>query len=38
VEISADSESWWYFDRGRRYDFRGGRLTEVKTFDPVRRP
>ena len=38
VEISAESESWWYFDRGRRYDFRGGRLTEVKTFDPVRRP
>lgn len=38
VEISEHSESWWYFDRGRRYDFRDGRLTEVKTFDPVRRP
>lgn len=38
VEIIGDRESWWYFDRGRRYDFQRGRLTEVKTFDPVRRP
>lgn len=38
VEISGNSESWWYFDRGRRYDFRGGRLVEVKTFAPVRKP
>lgn len=38
IEISGESQSWWYFDRGRRYDFRGGRLTEVKTFDPVRQP
>lgn len=38
VEITGDRESWWYFDRGRRYDFEGGRLSEVKTFDPVRRP
>jgi len=38
IEISGGAESWWYFDRGRRYDFRDGRLIEVKTFDPVRRP
>lgn len=38
VEIAGNRESWWYFDRGRRYDFQSGRLTEVKTFDPVRRP
>lgn len=38
IEISGAGESWWYFDRGRRYDFRDGVLTEVKTFDPVRQP
>lgn len=38
IELSGDSQSWWYFERGRRYDFLGGRLTEVKTFDPVRQP
>lgn len=38
IELSGDSQSWWYFERGRRYDFRDGRLTEVKTFDPVRKP
>lgn len=38
IELSGDSQSWWYFERGRRYDFREGRLTEVKTFDPVRKP
>jgi hypothetical protein len=38
IELSGDSQSWWYFERGRRYDFQGGRLTEVKTFDPVRKP
>lgn len=38
IELSGDSQSWWYFERGRRYDFRDGRLTEVKTFDPVRQP
>jgi hypothetical protein len=38
IEISGEAQSWWYFERGRRYDFRAGRLTEVKTFDPVREP
>ncbi|HEX6203516.1 MAG TPA: Ig-like domain-containing protein [Thermoanaerobaculia bacterium] len=38
IEITGERESWWYFARGRRYDFQGGRLVEVKTFDPVRRP
>jgi hypothetical protein len=38
IELSGDSQSWWYFERGRRYDFQGGRLTEVKTFDPVSKP
>ena len=38
IEITGDAQSWWYFERGRRYDFRAGRLTEVKTFDAVRQP
>jgi hypothetical protein len=29
--------SWWYFDAGRVYRFRGGRLEQVDRFDPVRR-
>jgi hypothetical protein len=35
VEIRGANESWWYFARGRRYDFEAGRLAEVKPFDPV---
>ena len=35
VEIRDGAQSWWYFQRGRRYDFRDGRLVEVKSFDPV---
>lgn len=38
VEIAGADESWWYFARGRRFDFRDGRLVEVKEFDPVREP
>ncbi|HEX2163291.1 MAG TPA: hypothetical protein VHM02_05030 [Thermoanaerobaculia bacterium] len=38
VEIAGAAESWWYFARGRRFDFRDGRLVEVKEFDPVREP
>jgi hypothetical protein len=29
--------AWWYFDSGRVYRFRDGRLTETGTFDPVER-
>ncbi len=29
--------SWWYFDAGRVYRFRDGRLDQVERFDPVRR-
>lgn len=38
VEIAGGDESWWYFARGRRFDFRDGRLVEVKEFDPVPEP
>jgi hypothetical protein len=29
--------SWWYFDAGRVYRFRAGRLEKVDRFDPVQR-
>jgi hypothetical protein len=29
--------SWWYFDAGRVYRFRGGRLEQVDHFAPVQR-
>jgi hypothetical protein len=29
--------SWWYFDAGRVYRFRNGRLEHVDRFDPVQR-
>jgi hypothetical protein len=28
--------SWWYFDAGKAYRFRDGRLEQVERFDPVR--
>ncbi|PYQ56495.1 MAG: hypothetical protein DMF53_25375 [Acidobacteria bacterium] len=28
--------SWWYFEAGRVYRFRDGRLEQVTPFDPVR--
>jgi hypothetical protein len=28
--------SWWYFEAGRAYRFRDGRLEQVVPFDPVR--
>ncbi len=28
--------SWWYFESGRVYRFRDGRLEQVVPFDPVR--
>lgn len=28
--------SWWFFDSGRVYRFRDGRLTQITPFDPVR--
>jgi hypothetical protein len=28
--------SWWYFESGRMYSFRDGRLEQVVPFDPVR--
>lgn len=27
--------AWWYFDRGKVYRFRDGRLTETGSFDPI---
>lgn len=36
--MPAHSEaSWWYFDTGKVYRFRDGRLQQVDNFDPVRR-
>jgi hypothetical protein len=29
--------SWWYFDAGKVYRFRNGRLEQVDRFDPVQR-
>jgi hypothetical protein len=29
--------SWWYFDAGKVYRFRAGRLEQVDRFDPVQR-
>ena len=29
--------SWWFFEAGRVYRFRDGRLDQVERFDPVRR-
>ncbi len=31
------SAAWWYFELGRVYRFRDGRLAEVERFEPVRR-
>jgi hypothetical protein len=28
--------SWWYFETGRVYRFRDGRLQQVVPFDPVK--
>jgi hypothetical protein len=28
--------SWWFFDSGKVYRFRDGKLTEITPFDPVR--
>jgi hypothetical protein len=33
----AAEVSWWYFDAGKVYRFRDGRLGQVDRFDPVRR-
>ena len=30
--------SWWYFDAGRVYRFRDGRLEQVTPFEPVKSP
>lgn len=32
-----DEVTWWYFDAGKVYRFRGGLLTQVDPFDPVKR-
>jgi hypothetical protein len=37
VQYPAHLESsWWYFESGRMYRFRDGRLEQVVPFDPVR--
>ncbi|HVR28057.1 MAG TPA: carboxypeptidase-like regulatory domain-containing protein [Thermoanaerobaculia bacterium] len=40
LELSKDAEevAWWYFERGRSYHFRDGRLEQVVEFDPVKTP
>lgn len=32
----SQEASWWYFEAGRAYRFRDGRLEQVVPFDPVR--
>ncbi len=32
-----DDATWWYFEAGKAYRFRDGRLVQVEPFDPVRR-
>ena len=32
-----DEVSWWFFDAGKVYRFRGGKLESVDRFDPVQR-
>jgi hypothetical protein len=32
-----DEVTWWYFDAGQVYRFRGGQLTQIEHFDPVQR-
>jgi hypothetical protein len=34
----GDEIAWWYFERGRSYHFRGGRLEQVIEFEPVTGP
>jgi hypothetical protein len=31
-----EEASWWYFESGRMYRFRDGKLEQVVPFDPVR--
>jgi hypothetical protein len=31
----GDETAWWYFERGKSFHFRGGRLDQVMEFDPV---
>ena len=31
----GDEVAWWYFERGKSYHFRAGRLDQVMEFDPV---
>ena len=39
LELDGGEEvAWWYFERGRSFHFRGGRLEQVVEFDPVARP
>lgn len=33
----STESTWWYFDHGRAYRFRDGRLEQVIPFDPVKR-
>ena len=29
--------TWWYYELGKSYRFRNGRLEKIETFDPIRR-
>ncbi|MEL7059157.1 MAG: carboxypeptidase-like regulatory domain-containing protein [Acidobacteriota bacterium] len=35
VEADDGTATWWYFDRGKVYRLRNGRLEQVDNFDPV---
>jgi hypothetical protein len=32
----GDEEAWWYFERGKSYHFRAGRLDQVSEFEPLK--
>jgi hypothetical protein len=32
----GDEVAWWYFERGKSYHFRAGRLDQVNEFEPVK--
>jgi hypothetical protein len=36
LEMSGGDEvAWWYFERGKSFHFRDGRLDQVMEFEPV---
>jgi hypothetical protein len=36
--MGGDEVAWWYFEHGKSYHFRAGRLDQVNEFEPVKGP